>query len=246
MGAGVGGSGSMQISNGLSIVSPHGYIGYYGSLGVARVSGPGTTWTNSLDMTIGLEGVGHLEIFDGGTVSSRIRTFVASRPNSFGSVTVRGAGSRWTNLGQVELGTHGSGPSLPGIGLISISDGGLVSIAGDTRECLRIQDQISGLSFITIDNGGQLAFGGDVDGSLADFLALIRGPGDIRYWDTSIRDWANISGATRDEDYTLAYITTGELSGYTVLTVNTIPEPATLTCLAIGALAILRRRNRKG
>jgi fibronectin-binding autotransporter adhesin len=244
MGAGVGGSGSMRISNGLSITSPHGYVGYYGSLGVVKVSGPGTTWTNSLDMTIGLEGVGHLEISDGATVSSRMRTFVANRDNSFGSVTIKGDGSRWTNLGKVELGSRG-GSRPAGIGMISISDGGLVSIAGDHGECMRIEDNGSGLSFITIATDGKLAFAGDLDGSLADFLSRIRGPGDIRYWKSSIGDWTNITGATRDEDYTLEYMTTGEMSGYTVLTVTTAPEPATLTFLALGGLAVLRRRNRK-
>lgn len=95
-------------------------------------------------------------------------------------------------------------------------------------------------SYIAMTTGGMLALAGDADDSLADFFGLINGAGSIRYWDDSISDWSDITGATAGEDYTLAYMTEGDLSGYTVLTV---PEPATLGMLATGALALLRRRR---
>ena len=66
----------------------------------------------------------------------------------------------------------------------------------------------------------------------------------IQYWDDPNSQWADITGATNGVDYTLDYLTTGDLTGYTVLTVMTpVPEPATLSLLAIGGLALLRRRK---
>ncbi|MDP6047760.1 MAG: hypothetical protein QGH94_02380 [Phycisphaerae bacterium] len=62
----------------------------------------------------------------------------------------------------------------------------------------------------------------------------IVGTDDIRYWDDEAWAWADITAATDSEDYTLAYHTTGDLSGYTVLTVTTAPEPATMVMLGLG------------
>ena len=72
----------------------------------------------------------------------------------------------------------------------------------------------------------------------------IEGTDAIRYWDGS--DWAPITAAVRDVDYALEYIRGGgDLDGYTVLTV---PEPATMSLLGLGFLAIgagPRRRMRR-
>ena len=50
---------------------------------------------------------------------------------------------------------------------------------------------------------------------------MVSGTDTIRYWDDSISDWADIAGATYGEDYILSYLTEGDLSGYTMLTVDT-------------------------
>jgi hypothetical protein len=71
---------------------------------------------------------------------------------------------------------------------------------------------------------GMLALYGDADDSLFDFLDLIGGTDAIRYWDDSILSWADITGATYGDDYTLGYLTEGDLTGYTMLTVYT-PGP---------------------
>ena len=78
-------------------------------------------------------------------------------------------------------------------------------------------------SFLNMVTGGKLALAGNADASLADFLDLIEGTDAIRYWDTTVHDWADITGATPGTDYTLEYLTTGDLAGYTLLTVGTAP-----------------------
>jgi hypothetical protein len=54
--------------------------------------------------------------------------------------------------------------------------------------------------------------------------------------------WTDIHSATPGADYNLKYITSGDLAGYTVLT---IPEPATVGLLTIGMLCVFKRRSRK-
>ncbi len=95
-------------------------------------------------------------------------------------------------------------------------------------------------SFVNMATGGKLALFGDADGSLAQFMVLIEGAGAIRYWDSSIADWADITGATLGIDYTLEYLTDGDLAGYTMLTV---PEPATLLLLGLGGLMLRRKKT---
>jgi hypothetical protein len=97
-----------------------------------------------------------------------------------------------------------------------------------------------------MSTGGILALYGDADDSLADYLDLTRGTDAIRYWDDSISRWANITGATPGEDYTLAYIddANSDLYGYTVLTVGTVPvpEPSGLVLLAGLGIMLLSRK----
>ena len=102
----------------------------------------------------------------------------------------------------------------------------------------------SGGNFINMDTGGMLALYGDADGSMTEFLDLILGTDAICYWDDSISGWSNITGATYSEDYTLSYISDieSDLTGYTVLTVTAIPEPATLLLFGLGGL-MLRKKS---
>ena len=74
----------------------------------------------------------------------------------------------------------------------------------------------------------------------------VTGTDAIRYWDDSISDWADITGAMPDTDYTLAYIddSGSDLYGYTVLTVWAIPEPGTILMLLLGVSMLLARRRR--
>ena len=221
------GDGTLEITNGAAVNNEHSYIGRYSdSTGAVTVSGAGSIWTNSWRLNVGEYGDGTLEITDGGSVNNEY-SYIGYRSGSTGAVTVSGTGATWTNSSYLHVGKYGDGT-------LNIYDSGLVSVGGD----LTIDDDGDGDSFITMSSGGMLALFGDADDSLTSFLALINGTDDIRYRTGS--DWADITGATPGVDYTLTYLTEGELTGYTVLTV---PEPATLILMA-GGLPLLLKRKR--
>jgi len=234
---GTHGVGKLNIKNGATARNTNtGIVGYHpAGSGEVTVSGAGSTWINDNGLFVGHEGQGVLNITGGGVVSAASHTMMGYLPSSNSSVTVSGAGSAWINAMHLRVGFDGTSD-------LYIAHGGLVTVGDE----LTIDNGLRG-SAITMSTGGMLALYGDADDLLGDFLDLIRGTDAIRYWDDSIWDWADITSATRNEDYTLSYMTgptAGDLDGYTVLTVNTIPEPATMSILGIGALAMLRRRRK--
>lgn len=217
------GHGTMDITGGGVVSNGVGSIGVF-STGEVTVDGAGSTWTNGDGLYIGNYGNGTLNITNGGAVNVLRDTWLST-----GEVTVDGAGSTWTNSDNLRVGYNDGGT-------LNITDGGLVSVAG----ILTIDYDGDGDGFINMDTGGMLALFGDTDDSLADFLDLIDGTDAINYWDDSISDWANIAYATYGVDYTLSYITEGDLADYTMLTV---PEPATVLLVGLGGLALLRKRR---
>ena len=195
-------NGTLSITNGGTVISADADIGDGNISGTVTVDGAGSTWTNNslhVDDT--------LSITNGGTVISAYSyiSYFARR-----TVTVDGAGSTWTN-DDLYIDTIGVS------GVVDITGGGLVSVA--KRLHIRYGN------FVNMSTGGMLALYGEADGSLADFLRLVGAFDPINYWDDSIADWASITEATLGTDYTLEYLTEGELAGYTLLTVGTVPIP---------------------
>lgn len=213
MGAGYCGSGTLYISDGVDVTSTHGYIGYKdGSAGTVTVDGAGSTWTNRWTLSVGYSGHGTLNITNGGTADNLIGT-IGNVSGSKGTATVDGAGSKWTNSGSLYVGGQDNGT-------LNITGGGLVRVGGT----LTIDYDGGDDSFIDITTGGMLTLKGDVDGSLAQFLDLVEGTDAIRYWDDGLSDWDLLTNATYGDDYTLVYLTEGDLSGYTLLTVGVVPN----------------------
>jgi T5SS/PEP-CTERM-associated repeat protein len=233
MGAGYAGVGSMSISEGKVIQSTSGYIGYKsGSTGTVNVDGTGSKWNNYSSLVVGHNGAGTLDITDGGAVSNR-QGCIGGMSGSTGTVTVDGADSTWMNSDDLLVGSRGNAT-------LNITDGGLVSVVGE----LMIDYDGDGDSFVNMATGGMLALEGDADDSIGQFLGLVGGTDAIRYWDGGA--WAHISGATAGSDYTLEYLTDGQLSGFTMLTVMTaVPEPSTIVLILVGlgALLVVRRRR---
>jgi len=215
-----GGAGTLTITGGGAVSSGDGCIGFEsGSTGEVTVHGPGSTWTNSGSLYvcggpyagINTSSRGTLSITGGGAVSNQAG-YVGYGSGSTGVVTVAGAGSTWRNSAALKVGYYGSGT-------LAITNGGLVSIAGT----LTIDDNGDGDGSINMGSGGMLALKGKGNASLASFLGLVSGTDAIRYWDMLAYDWADITGATAGDDYTLTYLTEGDLVGYSLLTV--LPGP---------------------
>ncbi|WP_218244947.1 autotransporter domain-containing protein [Pseudomonas sp. 09C 129] len=130
---GGGGTGTLNILDGGSVVSKNGVIGLSkGSKGAVKVSGQGSSWSmtasgNDGRLEIGGGGTGTLNILDGGSVVSKNGVIGVSE-GSKGAVKVSGQGSSWTNLDPQDASKPVSlliGSS--GTGTLLIEDGGRVS-----------------------------------------------------------------------------------------------------------------------
>ena len=133
MGAGHSGSGSMQISDGITVESNYGYIGNKASsTGYVSVAGSGSTWINSSSLFVGRYGSGTLEITEGGTVSGNSSINIGAGAGSTGLIIVDGNDSK--------LNGHGLGITVGkyGNGTLSITNGGKVNsdfgIIGNTTD----------------------------------------------------------------------------------------------------------------
>ena len=115
--------GRLDILNGAGFWSSYGsYIGYDpNSTGVVTVSGPGSTWTNSIaDLEVGRTGSGTLNVIDGGAVLTADDGSLGNHAASSGEAMVSGAGSKWTIGDDLSVGVSGTGS-------LTILDGGRVS-----------------------------------------------------------------------------------------------------------------------
>jgi T5SS/PEP-CTERM-associated repeat protein len=111
------GTGMLTIEAGGS-VSNVGVGTIFGSNSTATVTGAGSNWTNSGNLSIGTGGT--LTIEAGGSVANQDGAIAP-----FSTVTVTGAGSTWTNSGDLTIGEN-DGAS----GTLIVSDGGAVSVGG--------------------------------------------------------------------------------------------------------------------
>lgn len=245
---GYDGAGTLNIHAGGAVTTAGSRVGFQSdSTGDVTVSGAGSQWNITSHLWAGYGGDASLNILAGGTVTSPRGGTVGNSPNSRGEVIVSGAGSRWISTGEPVVDRSGESRMLTigkrGSGELTISDGGLVIAAG----LLNIDYNLSGDSFVNLSTGGMLALKSDETGddSLEDFLELVAGTQAIRYWDYALADWAPITAATYGDDYTLTYLTTGELAGYTLLTVA-VPEPTTAVQLLVAACIGLDSGRRRG
>ena len=210
------GSGELNVRNGGKVISsgsPN-YIGYDRPLHKSKVnvSGFGSSWICNNTLYVGYEGNAELNVTDGGFVSN-VGGCIADDGTSTGIVYVSGVGSIWENRYHLYVGKEGDGE-------LNITNGGLTKAFR-----LTIDSDEDGDSFINMSTGGMLALKGEADDSLAAFLDLVLGADAIRWWDTSIHDWALLTTAELGTDYTLEYLTEGDLAGYTLLTVETVRVP---------------------
>ncbi|MBT3198705.1 MAG: PEP-CTERM sorting domain-containing protein [Phycisphaerales bacterium] len=231
-------TGSLTIVGGDTVSCYYGYAGYNsGGNGTITVDGAGSNLKVKNTFAAGWNGIGALHITNGGMVND-FYGYLGFGAGSVGTATIDGSGSTWKNDGGLVL-NYSSNCTL------TITNGGLASAVE------RIEVYDGNNNFINISSGGMLAFkcqdtsGDSVDASssLSTFLSYLSADGGIRYWDDSSSSWSVITNGTAGQDYSLDYRTQGDLAGFTVLTA--VPEPATMSLLALGGIAIIRRRRRK-
>ena len=122
-----------------------------GGTGVATIDGAGSTWNNAGPISIGYSGVGTLNITNGGLLTSN-ETVIGRLSGSDGSAaTVDGAGSRWENDFEIEVGQISDAT-------LEILDGGVVTSAQG-----EIAEDASSTSSVLIDGSDSLW---DMTGSL--------------------------------------------------------------------------------
>jgi fibronectin-binding autotransporter adhesin len=210
---GAEGEGTLEIVDGGRVSSGVGYIGDDSTgIGSVVVTGAGSTWDTLGGLYVGRRGDGILRIEDQGIVRTDSGK-IAWHSSSTGEAYVNGLGAAWHNIGDLIIG-------LDGDATLSIKNRGVVTVSG----ILSIDVDSDNDSYINMATGGLLALKGDADDSLSQFLGLINGTDAIRYWNAWLASWAPLTTATYGTDYTLEYLTTGQLTGYTALTVLT-PEP---------------------
>ncbi|MGY0556433.1 autotransporter domain-containing protein [Lysobacter sp. A421] len=153
--------GTLNIEGGGTVSSGGAFVGRHaGSDGTVKVTGVGSTWTNSSAFIVGAAGSGTMTVEQGGRVRNPGFVMIGQWPGSTGTLTVTGPGSIWTSLDQFMVGGAGSGT-------LNVLDGGKVEsrtgfigteLAGGSAT-------VSGVGSSWI-NSGQLQVGSVGQGSL--------------------------------------------------------------------------------
>lgn len=157
----------LLIRNGGEVHNMIGGIGLdLGAKGTVMVVGANSTWNNTDNLYVGIEGSGNLTISDGAVVNDAAG-IIGYVLGSDGSVTVAGPGSAWNNSGDLDVGLSGAGTLIiSGGGAVAAESGNfgndidatgdvVVSGAGST---LTFANYISvgeaGVGTLVISNGG--------------------------------------------------------------------------------------------
>jgi T5SS/PEP-CTERM-associated repeat protein len=120
------GIGTLTIEDGAAATAANVYVGFAnGSSGTVTVSG-GASLTATGDLTVGDSGTGVLNVRSGATVTA-VNGIIGNNAGSSGAVSVQGAGSTATFTGALIVGLGGIGT-----GSLTIADGGVVNVTGNT------------------------------------------------------------------------------------------------------------------
>ena len=262
------GTGTLNVTNGGAASNTTAYLGYdYDGVGKVTVDGYGSTWTSD-SLYVGVYGSGEMAVTDGGKVSSSSGV-IAYDPNSTGKVTVEGAGSAWSNDGNLFVGYTGAGElHIKKSGIVDVAgsyiqngNGWLELDIGNLGSC-----QVTVGENVFLDGILQLTLNGFLD---ADYYVLINNLGENDVFDNfsgilfddmwitlTLMDDMNGGGSFvfNGVDYYISYAgdsATGSLYGGNDVILSTpgsggpaVPEPASLSLLALGAAAMIARRRK--
>lgn len=115
-------AGTLTVASGGVVQSQRAVLGEFDEgVGVVNITGAGSQWINNQQLYVGMSGEGHLNILDGGYVSTGSGSIGVV--GGKGVVTVRGANSRWLSGSPIQIGSFGTGS-------LTISDNGQVIAPG--------------------------------------------------------------------------------------------------------------------
>ena len=166
MGIGVGGAGTMRVSDGIVLASTTGHIGIRsGSTGEVTVEGSGSAWTNTGALAVGDAGQGTLNVTGGASVSSTFGT-IGDEAGSTGEVTVDGSGSIWTNDGYLYIGNKGDGS-------LNVIGGATMTCGSGKRVCISYRPGSVG-SVLVEGDGSAMKTGGLYVGCVGTGELIVR------------------------------------------------------------------------
>lgn len=118
--------GRLIVTNGATLSSASSRIGdVFFSSGEVEVSEGGSKWTVDGDFAVGYEGIGNLDIRNGGVVSTSLTAGLGMVGDGRGRVRIDGPGSKWTHAGVLTVGGAGTGTlSVVDRGSLVGGDGG--------------------------------------------------------------------------------------------------------------------------
>lgn len=213
-----------------------------GSIGTATVTGTGSAWNMTQNLSVGAEGSGSLSVLDGGTVATDTDLFIGQETGSTGSVLVDDA---VLNARSFFVGERGTGTLTLRNGATASSDLGLVG--GDNNgvgtavvegsgtvwdsDLLFVGLSSGSVGELRIQNGGQVNSGFSVLGqdSGTSGAAVVSGAGSV--WNTGDLNVGLFGVGTLE-------IRNGgavESNGRAAIGENDLPEDATSTVLVTGA-----------
>ena len=165
------------------------------STGEARVTGDGSEWNNSGQLSVGSSGNGTLRVEAGGVVSNT-HSYIGRTSGSTGAATVTDAGSEWNHSGSLSVGSSGNGTLHVEAGGVVSSTNGLVGSGSGSTGTATLSGAGSewNNSKSLFIGGGSLAAGGNGTLNIYD-SGLVKVNFTTKLWNAGT---INIDGGTLD------------------------------------------------
>lgn len=175
------GDGEMLINDGGYVYSSgNGIIGYQtGGYGSVTVSNSNSVWAIGDTLAVGAEGVGELNISDGGSVEIANDAYISYAANGAGEVTVEGLGSQWAIGGTLSIGEGD-------YGALTVLESGYVEVNLDTY--------VSNGSLLTLGKLGRLSVAEDFYMGNISAIEFILSADDVNGGDSFITTGGSFFG----------------------------------------------------
>jgi outer membrane autotransporter protein len=236
------GSGTLNIQNGGDVTNGEGIIGGAPSVpqpvsatGIVNVTGPGSTWTNNGNLTVGLAtgATGTLNISTGGTVSSA-SAIIADAAGSTGTVNLSIMGATWTIAGNLTVGNSGNGTlHINNNGFVSNSTATIADQVGSVGT-VTVSEQWTNSSTLTVGNSGNATL--DITGSVTNTNATIAN----QVGSTGTVTVSQSGAWTNSSDLTIANSGTGTMN---ITTLGNVTDTSAIIANQIGSTGVANVAN---